>query len=207
MGKPKNGKTAKIDKALENLDALNGEDEEVDTSHMDFANLLKQEQERKPEYELTVVKKEFEADYSGHARQLMCSGCKLIAARFGQELSDHDVHDQETPHQMLQQKRHAIDAACKSFRHLDVTQTENGPRFQAHEASESEEKRRIGQRFCMAVLEDARFDTLMKMMQSKVPHMSHVGATHKTNWERYMCWQRSKLCKRKEVREDDEDED
>mmetsp|Transcript_8321 Transcript_8321/g.21100 ORF Transcript_8321/g.21100 Transcript_8321/m.21100 type:complete len:449 (+) Transcript_8321:85-1431(+) len=215
---PEKGRGAKVGKTLENVDSLkdiaDGEaDAEAadaqDTSHVEFAELLKKEQEMKPEIELKTVKQEFNSVYKSDAKRLMCSGCKLIAARFGTEIDEHDVHDQEAPALMLAAKRRAIDAACKSFRHLDVVTSGDGPRFEAVEAPDGPEgeKKRIGQRLCTGILEDARFDVLMKMMQAKVPSMSHLGANHKTNWERFLCAQRARVCKRNEVRDDDEDEE
>eukprot|EP00929_Paragymnodinium_shiwhaense_P001425 TRINITY_DN101662_c0_g1_i1.p1 TRINITY_DN101662_c0_g1~~TRINITY_DN101662_c0_g1_i1.p1 ORF type:complete len:414 (+),score=131.61 TRINITY_DN101662_c0_g1_i1:102-1244(+) len=188
--------------------AAAAESEEADTSHIDFAKLLQEEKDTKPEHHLKDVKAEFKAEYKADTKPLMCSGCKLIASRFGADLREHEVHDQDSPHLMLAAKRRAINAACKSFRHMDVVRDGEGkPRFEAVPASESEEKKRIGQRLCEAVLEDARFDVLAKMMHAKIPHMAHVGAHKHTNWERFLCAQHTRLCKRSDTKEEDEEED
>mmetsp|Transcript_1822 Transcript_1822/g.4055 ORF Transcript_1822/g.4055 Transcript_1822/m.4055 type:complete len:494 (+) Transcript_1822:79-1560(+) len=193
-----------------------GDGKGADTSYFDFANRLKEEAAQKPEADVAKVKEEFKRDFgAAAARPLLCSGCKLVANRLSDELSEHSVHDQDSPALMLAQKRKAIDATCGSLRHLGVVTDETGPKLQAVEAGEEgadgKEVNRVGKRLCYALLEDAKFELLSRMMRRKVPTTSHFHMGEempvKDNWERVLCAQRARLCKRNEVREDDEDEE
>lgn len=186
--------------------------DEEEASHVDFAKRLKEEGERKLDFDLKAVKREFKRDYGPHARLLLCSGCKLVAARLTSELDTHDVHDQDSPAQMLTAKRRAIDATCSSLRHLTAVIPDAGESGRAHfEASDSgpddDAGQRSGQRLCAGILEESRFDMLARLIQRKVPEMSHFhGHVIHNNWERWLCAERTRLCKRSEVRDDDEDE-
>lgn len=179
-----------------------------DQVHLDFVNLLKEETERKHEHTLPTVKAEFTKEFAGEGRSLLCSGCKLVAARFGSELDNHDVHDSENPALMLASKRRALDATCSSLRHLHVVAGESGRlRFEAgEEPSGGPGQPGASQRLCTALLEETRFDVMTKLIQTKMPGM-HQQPEAKHNWERWLCLQRARLCKRSEVREDDEDDE
>jgi len=191
----------------EELNADHMDDE--DNSHFDFAKKLKEEAKKKIEFTLNDVKKDFKSEFGGDAKKLLCSGCKLVAARFGTEIDTHDVHDQENPSAMLTQKRKALDATCTSFRHLEIVTGAYGPKFQATQRPMEDHKDLTGQRLCKALLEESKFDLLSTLIRSKVPEMSHfhqpVGKGGH-NWERMICAQRARLCKRSEVRDDEEDE-
>lgn len=185
-------------------------EEDVDPAHLDFAKALKEENERKLHIDLKTVRKEFKRDFGDDAKSLLCSGCKLVAARLTSELDDHGVHDQETPAQMLAAKRRAIDSTCSSLRHLQAVvpqDGEGGARFEASEVTGEGE--REGKRLCAAILEESRFDLLARLIQRKVPEMSHfyAGRGSHDNWERWLCAERTRLCKRSEVRDDDDEQD
>merc|ERR1712129_655710 len=185
------------------------EQEEGDDNHMEFAKRLQAEAAKDPEHELQVVRSEFKTEFGSDAKRLLCSGCKLVAARLTTELSNHDVHESESPAEMIANKRKAIDSACLSFRHLHVVSGENGPRFEASQADDSSsEVVRLGQKLCIALLEDAKFELLSNMIRSKVPEASmfHPGAAPTKNYERLICHQKARVCKRNEVREDDDEE-
>jgi len=213
------GKGSKARKTVEKLRALLGEEHHEDEpeeeemseeqqSHMDFAKALQAEQQRKVHVELKSVREEFKKDFGDDSRALLCSGCKLVAARLSSELDTHDVHDQEGPAQMLAAKRKAIDSTCSSLRHLQAVKSEDGSaRFEASEVTGDGE--REGKRLCAAILEESRFDILARLIQRKIPDMQHIygrGTSH-NNWERWLCADRTKLCKRKEVKEDDDEEE
>lgn len=185
---------------------------EEDESHNDFVKLLTEERERKHEHTLPAVKEEFKQEFGADARQLLCSGCKLVSARLSTEHGTHDVHEAESPAHMLKAKRKAIDAACGSFRHLHVVAGEDRLRFEPGELQPgSPGKAGAPQRLCTALLEEYRFEMLTHMIQQKVPEMSlfHGQATKKSgnNWERWLCANKARLCKRTEVKDDDEDEE
>mmetsp|Transcript_28054 Transcript_28054/g.89161 ORF Transcript_28054/g.89161 Transcript_28054/m.89161 type:complete len:469 (-) Transcript_28054:89-1495(-) len=197
-------------KAPESKDVEN--DAAMDQSHMEFAERLKQETQLKPDQDIAAVRAEFKSAYGSDARQLLCSGCKLVAGRLDSELSAHDVHDAENPALMLASKRRAIDATCRSFRHIRVTNEDGNLKFQAAETAEQDEEGtalRLEQRLCSALLEDAKFDILSKLMRRKVPEGTffHHPDVHSNNWERMLCAQRARVCKRSEVREDDDEEE
>jgi len=187
--------------------------EGADTSHLEFAERLKAESAMKPDHDLATVRDELKRDFGSDSRRLLCSGCKLVAARLDSELKNHDVHEAENPALMIASKRRAIDATCHSFRHLHVVNDgEGGPRFEAHEGPEDANDRKEaaqGQKLCSAILEDAKFDVLSKLIQQKVPQGSlfHTPEPASLNWERMLCAQRTRFCKRNEVREDDEAEE
>jgi len=186
------------------------EDEGLDTSHIEFAQRLKEEAAQKPAHELAVVKEDFKRDFGADARKLLCSGCKLVAARLHSELDVHDVHEAESPALMLANKRKAIDSTCRGFRHLHVVPGEGGLRFEATEAAESGEVAPgVGQKLCSALLEDAKFELLSALIRRKVPvgSLFHTGEPVSHNWERLLCAQRARVCKRTEVKEDDEEEE
>eukprot|EP00418_Pyrodinium_bahamense_P013015 CAMPEP_0179122842 /NCGR_PEP_ID=MMETSP0796-20121207/57992_1 /TAXON_ID=73915 /ORGANISM="Pyrodinium bahamense, Strain pbaha01" /LENGTH=457 /DNA_ID=CAMNT_0020821473 /DNA_START=58 /DNA_END=1431 /DNA_ORIENTATION=- len=188
------------------------EDEGADSSHLEFAQRLKEEVAQKPDHDLATIRDEFKSEYGSHSRQLLCSGCKLVAARLDSELSNHDVHEAENPSLMLASKRRAIDATCRSLRHLHVATGEGGPRFEASEATDddgSDAAPRLGQKLCSALLEDAKFEVLSRLIRRKVPTGSifHSPEASSTNWERMLCAQRARFCKRNEVREDDDEEE
>lgn len=173
-----------------------------DDSHLEFAKHLKAEQEQKLDYTITDVRKDFKRDYGADASGLLCSGCRIVAARLEHELDTHDVHEQDTPAAMILAKRRALDAACSSFRHVDIVDTaDHGLRYQAIEESEdSSRPEHRGQRMCRAILEEARFDSLAHMIQQKA-----APRDGKHNWERWLCADRMRLCKRSQVRDDDEE--
>ncbi|CAE7616549.1 unnamed protein product [Symbiodinium natans] len=209
-------KGSKTRKTVEKLKALLGEAEEEpepqelsddQQSHLDFAKALQEEQKRKIHVEMKTVRNEFKRDFGSDARPLLCSGCKLVAARLSSELDTHDVHDQESPAQMLAAKRKAIDSTCSSLRHLQAVKPEEGiARFEASEVTGEGE--REGKRLCAAILEESRFDILARLIQRKIPEMQHLagGRTGHSNWERWLCAERMRLCKRSEVKDDEDDE-
>mmetsp|Transcript_45896 Transcript_45896/g.102927 ORF Transcript_45896/g.102927 Transcript_45896/m.102927 type:complete len:395 (-) Transcript_45896:95-1279(-) len=210
-------KGSKTKKTVEKLKALLGEvDEEPEPqelsedqqSHMDFAKALQEEQKRKVHVEMKTVRSEFKRDFGSDARPLLCSGCKLVASRLSSELDTHDVHEQESPAQMLAAKRKAIDSTCSSLRHLQAVKPEGDgiARFEASEVTGEGE--REGKRLCAAILEESRFDILARLIQRKIPEMQHLagGRTGHNNWERWLCAERMRLCKRSEVKDDEDDE-
>eukprot|EP00933_Yihiella_yeosuensis_P082127 TRINITY_DN95894_c0_g1_i1.p1 TRINITY_DN95894_c0_g1~~TRINITY_DN95894_c0_g1_i1.p1 ORF type:complete len:397 (+),score=128.09 TRINITY_DN95894_c0_g1_i1:100-1290(+) len=185
------------------------ENKEAEQSHADFAKALKEEHEKKVHIDLKTVRKEFKKDFEGNAKALLCSGCKLVSARLISELDEHDVHDQEGPAQMLAAKRKAIDSTCASLRHMKVTKAEDGT---AHfEAAEVEgDGEREGKRLCAAILEESRFSVLERLIQQKVPEMAALhggGRKTKINWEKFLCADLTRLCKRREVKDDDDMDD
>ncbi|CAK9048162.1 Uncharacterized protein SCF082_LOCUS26873 [Durusdinium trenchii] len=156
---------------------------------------------------MKTVRNEFKKDFGSDSRALLCSGCKMVAGRLSSELDTHDVHEQESPAQMLAAKRRAIDSTCSSLRHLQaVKEDESGSaRFEASEVIGEGE--REGKRLCAAILEESRFDILARLIQRKIPEMQHLaGERHHPNWERWLCAERMRLCKRSEVRHDEDDE-
>jgi len=187
-------------------------EEEEEGLHADFANHVKKESEFKLDYSLTDVKDHFRETYGKDAKSLLCSGCKLVASRMDSELNAHDVHEAENPAAMIQAKRKALNATCASFRHLRVAPSETGMRFQASEAEDLPGEHspvRMEQKLCHALLEDSKFDLLARMIQKKVPTsmFSKKQEPKKENWERWLCATRTKMCKRSEVRDDDEDDE
>ncbi|CAE7353249.1 unnamed protein product, partial [Symbiodinium pilosum] len=211
-------KGSKTRKTVEKLKALLGEvDEEPEPqelsddqqSHMDFAKALQEEQKRKIHVEMKTVRSEFKRDFGTDARPLLCSGCKLVASRLSSELDTHDVHEQESPAQMLAAKRRAIDSTCSSLRHLQAVKPAEGEGIARFEASEvTGEGEREGKRLCAAILEESRFDILARLIQRKIPEMQHLagGRTGHSNWERWLCAERMRLCKRSEVKDEEDDE-
>jgi len=202
-------KKMELGKESKKKDASKRAQDEGDDSHMEFAKRLQAEAAKDPEHELQAVRSEFKSEFGSDAKRLLCSGCKLVAARLTSELSNHDVHESETPAEMIANKRKAIDSACLSFRHLHVVKGENGARFEASQADDSSsEVVRLGQKLCIALLEDAKFELLSNMIRSKVPEASmfHPGAPPTKNYERLICAQKARVCKRNEVREDDDEE-
>mmetsp|Transcript_17815 Transcript_17815/g.50419 ORF Transcript_17815/g.50419 Transcript_17815/m.50419 type:complete len:222 (-) Transcript_17815:233-898(-) len=197
------------------------EEEEAEL-HMDFAQRVKEETAKKLDFSIADVKEEFRQTYGKDAKSLMCSGCKLVAARLDSELGAHDVHEADNPAAMIQSKRKALDATCSSFRHLRVAPSETGLRFQATEAEDlpgEHSPLRMEQKLCHALLEDAKFDLLAKMIQNKAMQAEHAERAHmswlkppapkKENNERWLCANRPsvKMCKRSEVRDDDDEEE
>lgn len=209
-------KGSKTRKTIEKLKALLGEEEEEQEpeeiteeqqSHLDFAKALQEEQKRKIHVDMKTVRNEFKRDFGSDSRSLLCSGCKMVAGRLSSELDTHDVHEQESPAQMLAAKRKAIDSTCSSLRHLQaVKDDESGSaRFEASEVTGEGE--REGKRLCAAILEESRFDILARLIQRKIPEMQQFqGEKHHPNWERWLCAERMRLCKRSEVRHDEDDE-
>jgi len=180
--------------------------QEEEEDHTNFARALKEEQQRKIHVKLSTVKKEYKEEFGSDAKALLCSGCKMVAARVTEELDDHDVDDQETPYQMIMAKRKAIDSTCSSLRHLQVVKPEDeSARFEPSEEIGEGEKE--GKRLCAAILEESRFDMMARMMQRKIPvHAMMHGRNLHTNWERFICAERTKLCKRSETKAEDEEE-
>mmetsp|Transcript_11369 Transcript_11369/g.26244 ORF Transcript_11369/g.26244 Transcript_11369/m.26244 type:complete len:388 (+) Transcript_11369:100-1263(+) len=178
-----------------------------DKYHQDFADLVKKEAEHKLEFNLSIVKKEFHELFGKEAPHLLCQGCKLVAERLTSELAQHDVDEQEYPVLMFKQKRRAMDATCSSFKYLQVVSEAGSHRFEAVDLSGKEAPSLHGQRLCQSLLEDAKFDLLSKLIQKKVPSYSLFSARNEApeNWERFLCAQHSRVCKRSQVREDDED--
>eukprot|EP00440_Ansanella_granifera_P016910 gb/GFBE01018374.1/.p1 GENE.gb/GFBE01018374.1/~~gb/GFBE01018374.1/.p1 ORF type:complete len:389 (+),score=128.84 gb/GFBE01018374.1/:1-1167(+) len=220
----KGKKDSKTRKTIAKLKALLGEEPDEDAepeeeeeslsedeqSHFDFAKALQAEQQRKVHVELKTVRSEFKKDFGDDSKALLCSGCKLVAARLTSELDTHDVHEQESPAQMLAAKRKAIDSTCSSLRHLQAVKPEGGSaRFEASEVTGEGE--REGKRLCAAILEESRFDILARLIQRKIPdmqqHLYGGGRSDHNNWERWLCAERMRLCKRSEVKDDDEDEE
>eukprot|EP00439_Symbiodinium_sp_Y106_P077278 s2821_g16.t1 len=211
-------KGSKTRKTVEKLKALLGEAEEEpepqelsddQQSHLDFAKALQEEQKRKVHVEMKTVRSEFKRDFGSDARPLLCSGCKLVAARLSSELDTHDVHEQESPAQMLAAKRKAIDSTCSSLRHLQAVKPAEGEGIARFEASEvMGEGEREGKRLCAAILEESRFDILARLIQRKIPEMQHLagGRSGHNNWERWLCAERMRLCKRSEVKDEEDDE-
>merc|ERR1719291_847551 len=72
-------------------------DEEEAELHMDFAQRVKEETAKKLDYSISDVKEDFRQTYGKDAKSLMCSGCKLVAARLDSELGAHDVHEADNP--------------------------------------------------------------------------------------------------------------
>jgi len=69
---------------------------------------------------------------------------------------------------------------------------------------------RLGQKLCTAILEDSKFEVLSRLIRRKVPQSSmfhHEPELVSNNWERLLCAQRARVCKRNEVREDDDEEE
>ncbi|CAK0856373.1 unnamed protein product, partial [Prorocentrum cordatum] len=60
------------------------EEEEAEL-HMDFAQRVKEETAKKLDFSIADVKEEFRQTYGKDAKSLMCSGCKLVAARLAPE--------------------------------------------------------------------------------------------------------------------------
>lgn len=212
-GKGRAKPSAKTRKTLAKLHALLGEEadseempeekpSEEENSHLEFAKALRAEQERKVHVELKTVKAEFKKDFGADARSLLCSGCRLVADRLTTEMDTHDVHDAEGPAQMLAAKRKAIDSTCSHLRHFEAVVPEGGSaRFEASEFTGEGE--REGKRLCAALLEESRFDMMARLIQRKIPDRSH--AIH-NNWERWLCVERTKLCRHSEVKDDEEQE-
>jgi len=184
---------------------------EGDASHLEFAQRLKEEAAQKPDHDLVSIRQDFKSEFGSDSRRLLCSGCKLVTARLESELNNHDVHEAESPAHMIASKRRAIDATCHSFRHLHVVSGEGGPRFEAQEGSEDVDAKEeaLGRKLCSAILEDAKFEVLSRLIRRKVPQSSlfHAPESTSKNWERMICAQRTRFCKRNEVREDEEDEE
>jgi len=190
----------------EKTSGTKGPIDDVMNSHYEFLDLLQKEREQQSAYGIVDVKKEFKEEFGADAKRLMCSGCKLVARRLETELDTHDVHEQQNPAALLTAKRRALDAACTSFRHLEIIDDGN-LRYQAKAATESRDeanKPTIAQRLCLALLEDARFDMLSQMIQHKMtPEKTNAK---KSNWEGWLCARRTRLCKRSEVRDADEED-
>lgn len=210
-------KGSKTRKTIEKLKALLGEEDEEEPekiteeqqSHLDFAKALQEEQKRKIHVDMKTVRNEFKRDFGSDSRSLLCSGCKMVAGRLSSELDTHDVHEQESPAQMLAAKRKAIDSTCSSLRHLQAVKPDDESGSARFEASEvTGEGEREGKRLCAAILEESRFDILARLIQRKIPEMQQfgMGEKHHPNWERWLCAERMRLCKRSEVRHDEDDE-
>jgi len=181
--------------------------QEEEEDHANFAKALKEEQQRKIHVKISTVKKEYKEEFGSDAKALLCSGCKMVAARVTEELDTHDVDDQETPYQMIMAKRKAIDSTCSSLRHLQIVKpADESARFEPSEEIGDGEKE--GKRLCAAILEESRFDMMARMMQRKIPMqaMMHGRKLH-TNWERFICAERTKLCKRSETKAEDEEQE
>lgn len=182
--------------------------EKEESLHVDFSKRLHEERERKLDYDVKTVKAEFKKEYGDDSQALLCSGCKVVAARLTSELDTHDVHEQESPAHMIQAKRKAIDATCGSLRHLRVVTGDDTsrPRFEASESPDDDGSGQVSsQRLCAAILEESKFDVLARLIQQKVG--KGLGPAASGNWGRWLCAERTKLCKRSEVPEDDEAED
>jgi len=205
-GRPRKGKAAKTAEPEDEKDPAG------DPSHLEFAKRLKEEAAIKGDHEMATVREDFKREFGSDHRRMLCSGCKLVAARLDSELSAHDVHEAESPTHMIASKRKAIDATCHSLRHLHAASGEGGARFVATEAAEGDETDaapRLGQKLCVALLEEAKFEVLSRLIQRKVPQASlfHAQERASNNWERILCAQRARVCKRNEVREDEEEEE
>mmetsp|Transcript_10419 Transcript_10419/g.18745 ORF Transcript_10419/g.18745 Transcript_10419/m.18745 type:complete len:304 (-) Transcript_10419:67-978(-) len=199
-----------LDELLEEtIKQLEEEAEVQDKHHQDFADLVKKEMELKLDFNLTSMKQEYLELFSAEAPQLLCQGCRLVAGRLTSELKHHDVNGQEYPVLLFQQKRRAMDATCNSFKYLHPVRVEGAWRFEARDQVGSEAKDdSLSQRLCNALLEEVKFDLLTKLIEKKVPSYSlfHSQPAAPVNLERFICAQRTKVCKRSQVREDDEEE-
>mmetsp|Transcript_107024 Transcript_107024/g.301116 ORF Transcript_107024/g.301116 Transcript_107024/m.301116 type:complete len:393 (+) Transcript_107024:88-1266(+) len=172
-------------------------DDEADDSNFEFAKLLQEEQQKKNAFDLSDVQREFKNKFGANSKPLLCTGCKLVAASLESELDTHDVKDQENPALMLAAKRRALNAACTNFQYHDVVTEDGEPRFEAATAPltpDEARKPRAAQRLCTALLEDKRFDMLEHMIQQK------IKAADSHDWERWLCAERTRLCKKSEVR-------
>jgi len=193
---------------LEDADAAPRPEEDFFGSHAAFERLLGKERQKTEHFSLADVKKEFSSEFSRDGRGLMCSGCKLVAARLESEFDTHDVSKQDTPVTLLAAKRKALDSACASFRYFEVVSDDSGPpRYEAvagPAAPSDTRKAGIAQRLCTALLEEYRFDMLAHMIQGKMEGPAGGGRDH--SWERWLCASRSRLCKMSEVGEVNDDE-
>jgi len=208
------------------LDSLEGQEAQDGLDGLTFAQELhaaKAEQEL--EYTLEDVRAEFKDKYADKAKPLLCSGCKITAARIGEELGARNASGQASPAGLLNVTKQAVLAACEELPGpLVIAGTAGGKRaasflvyevppagkaFTGIEQRKSEVARRSVQRLCRVLLAEARIAMLEALIRRKVPHQRHSGPGEamNDNWERWLCARRARLCKRSEVQEDDEDED
>mmetsp|Transcript_31076 Transcript_31076/g.58283 ORF Transcript_31076/g.58283 Transcript_31076/m.58283 type:complete len:267 (-) Transcript_31076:5-805(-) len=187
---------------------------------VDFLELLQQAKEEvETDFSMVDVKKEFQKRYSEKAQLLLCSGCKIVAERVGFELDARNATEQPDPGSMLNATKEAVIAACAALPSpLAVVEGAKTVAFEEVHASDhqhltgielrrAEVAQRSLHRLCRVLLSDAKLDMLHLMMQHKVPHIRFHGQVLSDNWERWLCARRTRLCKRSEVIDDDEDEE
>jgi len=175
------------------------------------------------DYSMEDVREEFQDKYSDKAKSLLCSGCKLAAMRVGEELSARNASGQPNPTALLNVTKQAVLAACDVLPTplIVVRGDKRGASFVAYEAPpgnkalagvelrKSQVAGQSAQRLCKLLLTEARLDMLEALIHRKVPHQKRSGPGQATNdnWERWLCARRTRLCKRSEVQDDEEEDE
>jgi len=177
-----------------------------------------------PDFTLADVKAEFSDKYGDKAKSLLCSGCRLTASRINDELHRRNATGLPEPAQLLSATMEAVRVACEDMpEHLTI---EPGDRrnsfvFEVHDQSapgggrlstielrKAEVARRATQHMCEVVLHGAKWDMFEALVRHKVPHLKQRGPGPAVdNWERWLCTRHTRVCKRSEVEDDDEDDE
>mmetsp|Transcript_114841 Transcript_114841/g.288664 ORF Transcript_114841/g.288664 Transcript_114841/m.288664 type:complete len:262 (+) Transcript_114841:25-810(+) len=193
-----------------------------ESQHLIFMKELQKAKEApEPEVSLTEAKEMFREKYSDSAKPLLCSGCKMTAARIGEELSARNATGQPDPTALLNVMHEAVDASCEKLpaplvisrghrgAFFGTYQAPDGHQLSGLEQRKAEVARKNAQQLCMAILGETKLDFLEALIRRKVPHARHMGPgqPESDNWERWLCARHTRLCKRSEVQEDDEEDE
>lgn len=182
--------------------------------------LQKAREAPEPEVTLDEAKEVFSEKYGDSAKPLLCSGCKLTAARIGEELHNRNATGQPDPTSLLSVMHEAVHAACDTLpdplvisrggrtgAFFGTYQAPDGHQLTGLEQRKAEVARKSAQTLCVGLLADTKLDFLEALIRRKVPHARGTGPgqAENDNWERWLCARHTRLCKRSEVEHDDEE--
>lgn len=159
-------------------------------------------------------KREFHHEFGGFAEHMLCSGCKLTAKRWGEELSQRPEVNSTHKGQSYNAISDVMNATCTNIPDpLLGIPGESGPEFASYDEvvafdKELAEKampasarsRQMAYRLCLGILREFITDLLAELARNL-----DSGLPLLKRWDRFLCAGKTKLCKRKDVEDDEED--
>jgi len=203
---------------------LAGMSEQLNIGGLSFAEELAKAKQEVLNFSVTDVKREYKDKYGVDAKPLLCSACKITAQRVGEELFYRNASGVPDPTALLNVTKEANVAACdfipkplvisangRGKAYFSMEGTPDGQKLSGLEFRKAEVAWRSARRLCIALLGEMRWEMLETLIRRKVPHIKKtrgmMGEANSDNWERWLCAKKARLCRRAEVRDDDEDED
>jgi len=147
---------------------------------------------------------------------MLCSGCKLTARRWGQELQQRPEISSTNEQKAYDALNEALNETCNQIPDpLVSVPGPDGPTFQAYSevlaedpdlakkaTRNAERSRLMAHRLCLGVMV-----AFVKDLVQEVSGAVVAGQALPVNWERFLCARKAKLCKRNMVADADGDSD